>query len=268
MIFTILLVTLLPIVTSKSKPYFANPLCQSTPPALWCENNELAKDCGWDLACQDYKKGTYNKPILITLLYESLCPGCQNFITHQLYNQVFLKFPPSVVQIELVPYGNAKIKEGEIVCQHGEEECQINKFESCLIDSMNNDFRQYIPVIYCIESQLSNKIPFDKAQSKCFRTLNVTSDVERMTQSCLVSKLSTKLQLAAAARTDNVQPEKHFAVPWVLFNNVSLASAQDLTADLPLVICQWYKGDTKPKACANDSRTLRRKYPFAWKTDL
>ncbi|CAJ0581605.1 unnamed protein product, partial [Mesorhabditis spiculigera] len=240
-------------------------LCSTTPPGLWCENDALAKECGWDLACSEYKKGVYNKPVQITLLYESLCPGCQRFIQQQLY-PAFKAFPSTHLKIELVPYGNAKIQGDEIVCQHGAEECQINKFESCVIDSMETQ-DVFMPYIFCLEQQLSNKIPFDKAQSKCFRTLNVTDDVQRMTQSCLVSKLSRELQMNAAKRTNDVQPEKHHFVPWILFNNVSLESAQFLQADLTSVICQWYKGDKPAPACQAEQKRLARKLEKSWKFD-
>lgn len=47
------LLLVLPVVLGKFKDLSGNSLCQTAPPALWCENEGLAKECGWDLACQE-----------------------------------------------------------------------------------------------------------------------------------------------------------------------------------------------------------------------
>ncbi|KHJ76293.1 hypothetical protein OESDEN_24087, partial [Oesophagostomum dentatum] len=83
---------------------------------------------------------------------------------------------------------------------HGPEECSINRFESCLIDSVQTQ-DQYVPLIYCLENNLMAKIPFDKASAKCFRTMSVSEDIQRMIQSCLVSSLGERLQQKAAEKT-------------------------------------------------------------------
>lgn len=49
------------------------------------------------------------------------------------------------------------IQNGTITCQHGAEECQINRFESCIIDSMQTQ-DQYVPYIHCLESNLAVRI--------------------------------------------------------------------------------------------------------------
>ncbi|GMT14901.1 hypothetical protein PFISCL1PPCAC_6198, partial [Pristionchus fissidentatus] len=227
----------------------SNDDCSSVPPTLWCTSDTLAKKCGFFDQCQKFKKSTYNQPVLITLLYESLCPGCQKFITEELYPKVLKNFASEFAKIELVPYGNAKISpEGEITCQHGEEECNINKFESCLIAALP-DQNQFVPAIHCIETQLKVKVEFMDAVEKCFETLSIGMDIRTMIQSCMVTHESANLQKAAAARTDNVYPDKHDHVPWVLFNNVSLADAQFLADDIPQLICSWYNGDTKIPYC-------------------
>ncbi|PIO75739.1 gamma interferon inducible lysosomal thiol reductase [Teladorsagia circumcincta] len=127
-----------------------------------------------------YHKATDNQRINITVLIEALCPDCQRWIVEELYPHVFKNFL-DYVNIELIPYGNAKMVNGTIECQHGPEECSINRFESCVIDSMQTQ-DQFLPLIYCIENQLMSKVTFDKASAKCFRTLSITDDMQRMIQ--------------------------------------------------------------------------------------
>ncbi|RCN28862.1 gamma interferon inducible lysosomal thiol reductase, partial [Ancylostoma caninum] len=99
-----------------------------------------------------YQTATHNQRINITVLIEALCPDCQRFIVDELYPNVYKNFA-GFVNIEFVPYGNAKVVNGTIQCQHGPEECSINRFESCLIDSVQTQ-EQYVPLIYCIENNL------------------------------------------------------------------------------------------------------------------
>lgn len=110
------------------------------------------------------------------------------------------------------------------------------------------------------ECLFQDGVTFDKASSKCFRTYSIGDDIQRMIQSCLVSRLGERLQVKAAERTANVWPEKHQFVPWVLFNNVSLARSQNLMDDIPSLLCQWYNGDKQIPYC---SQQMKKRYRTA-----
>ncbi|RCN45583.1 gamma interferon inducible lysosomal thiol reductase [Ancylostoma caninum] len=249
----ILLIVVLPFVSADR--------CASVPPSLWCSSKELSKECGFEDLCNRYHTATHNQRINITVLMEALCPGCQHFIVDELYPNIYKNFA-GFVNIEFVPYGNAKVVNGTIQCQHGPEECSINRFESCLIDSVQTQ-ELYVPLIYCIESNLQKKsfqsqIPFDKASAKCFRTLSVGEDIQRLIQSCLVSRLGEQLQEKAAEQTENVWPDKHRHVPWVVINGISLESEQSVMDHLPYLICGWYTGDKKIPYCRSDEKKKHR----------
>ncbi|CAI2338904.1 unnamed protein product [Caenorhabditis sp. 36 PRJEB53466] len=232
--------------------------CNSIPTSLWCSNKDIESQCGFTAQCDKHRSAVHNQKINITVLIEALCPDCQNFLTKQLYPIVYKNFA-DFVNIELVPFGNAKILEdGSIKCQHGEEECSINKFEGCFIDSLQD--QSPLPTLSCIEESLQRKVEFADAVQQCFEKLQIGGDIQRLTQSCLVSKLGADLQTKAAATTNNVWPEKHQFVPWMVVNGVSLTSLQGFQNQLPTLLCEWYSGDKPIPFC---EASLKLKYKKA-----
>lgn len=103
--FVALLAVLLPLTAA-----FDGIDCSRVPPALWCRDDTLALQCGVADACKKFTDASKNKPIHLAVLYESLCPDSIRFITASLYPVVYQKFS-KYVEIELVPWGNAKLYE-------------------------------------------------------------------------------------------------------------------------------------------------------------
>ena len=89
-------------------PILAADRCSVIPPSLWCSNSDLISQCGFKEHCDRYSTATRNKPIQLTVLIEALCPDCQNWIIQELYPKIYKNFN-GFVNIELVPYGNAKV---------------------------------------------------------------------------------------------------------------------------------------------------------------
>ncbi|VDK66942.1 unnamed protein product [Anisakis simplex] len=156
------------------------------------------------------------------------------------YRSALLAFCPQILHIDPI--------NGTIVCQHGREECMINRFESCVIATIPGR-NAPLPYIYCLEKQIAARTKFEDAVNKCYRTLKISKQIQNAINVCVVSGLGDRLQLAAAKRTDQIYPDKHDHVPWMLFSNVSLARAQSIQYSLPSSICQWYNGDKMPRAC-------------------
>jgi len=223
--------------------------CARVSPSLWCLHDELTKKCGFVEVCNRYNKAAKNQKVQLTVLYESLCPDCQKFISNTLYRDVYLHFG-DYVDIELVPYGNAKNKNGTITCQHGEEECRINKYESCALHYIPEP----LPFVYCLETELRQGTTLDKGAPKCYETLHIQPHVADQVIHCANGKYGDKMQQEDAKKTDNVWPDKHEYVPWLLFNGVSLKNAQFFVNDLPSAICEWYVGDRPPSACRGIGR--------------
>ncbi|CAJ0606136.1 unnamed protein product [Cylicocyclus nassatus] len=215
---------------------------------MWCNNEKLSKKCGFDKYCDRFRNATYNQPINITLLVESLCIHCQRFLVDQLYPIIFRNFA-DVIRIRIVPFGNAHIKNGTFFCQHGEEECKINRYQSCLFDVIKSQ-NKFVPLMHCLEEQLMNNASFKNAKSICFANQSVSESIQEKIQKCFDSKCGDELQLEAANVTDNAWPDKKTSVPWVIINGVSLESLQDKINNLAPQLCEWYNGSKNISYCA------------------
>ncbi|VDM59706.1 unnamed protein product [Angiostrongylus costaricensis] len=234
MLFTLLLLGLSPSSADR---------CASVPPSLWCGSDELSKECGSEKLCTRYRSAAYNKAINLTLLVEALCPFCQGWMVDEFYPNVFKNFA-EFINVEFVPFGNAEIINGTITCQHGPEECMINRFESCLIHVLQSQ-DHYLGV------------PFENASALCFRDLSIGEADQNLIQSCMVSELGEKLQQEAAEKTANVWPDQHIFVPWIIVNGVSLISKQAMIDNLPYLLCDWYTGDEEIPFCSSEEAKRR-----------
>ncbi|KAG6527498.1 hypothetical protein ZIOFF_009601 [Zingiber officinale] len=87
--------------------------------------------------------------VSVALYYETLCPYSANFIVNYLA-KIFENGLISIVDLELVPYGNARIRNGTISCQHGPYECLLNTVEACAIATWP-DLNEHFSFIYCVE---------------------------------------------------------------------------------------------------------------------
>lgn len=117
-----------------------------------------------------------NAPKLpITLYYEALCPYCMAFVTNQLSPSMVLKDRLHYTNLTLVPYGNAKVSDsqrtrhdmneylllqlddkGELTCQHGEDECELNAWHACILE--HNDINISLKLIACMMRGRKNNL--------------------------------------------------------------------------------------------------------------
>uniref|UniRef100_A0A915E6H8 Uncharacterized protein n=1 Tax=Ditylenchus dipsaci TaxID=166011 RepID=A0A915E6H8_9BILA len=101
----------------------------------------------------------------IDIAVRRFVPWLHVLIVDELYRNVYTKFQ-GFVNIELVPYGNARLNNNKsITCQHGEEECKINKYESCAIHFMPEAFPSYIALSLCCAMRWSWKKRLKSATS-------------------------------------------------------------------------------------------------------
>ncbi|XP_024974325.1 gamma-interferon-inducible lysosomal thiol reductase-like [Cynara cardunculus var. scolymus] len=177
--------------------------------------------------------------VQVTFYYESLCPYCENFIVNYLID-VFTEGIDAIADVKLFPYGNAKVNSnGNITCQHGEQECLLNTVEACAINTWP-DVHDHFPFIFCVERYLYYD-KFDKWES-CFEELSLDP---KPVKDCYTSGYGNQLELQYAAETNALQPPKKY-VPWVVVDGKPL---YDDYVYIITNICRAYKGPTLPKAC-------------------
>nr|KJB77058.1 hypothetical protein B456_012G118200 [Gossypium raimondii] len=157
--------------------------------------------------------------VTLALYYETLCPYCADFITNDLV-KVFLSDLFTIVNLKLVPWGNADILGDEPHCQHGEDECYLNTIHSCVIYYWP-DVKKHFDFIRCTEQQSSKK-PLVKNRAamwkQCSEKLGMSA---HRINKCYTSGYGLKLLLQYANETAKLKPP-HEYVPWVVVDNQPL----------------------------------------------
>nr|AFK37977.1 unknown [Medicago truncatula] len=185
---------------------------------------------------------SHNK-VSLELYYESLCPYCANFIVNYL-PQIFQHDLTSIVDLKLVPWGNAKLRgNSTIVCQHGPDECLLDRVEACAIDIWPQ-LSEHFPFIHCVED-FSYQGKHSEWES-CYEKLGLDSS---LVDHCYHSEHGKELDLKYAAQTNALQPP-HTYVPWVVVDGEPLYD--DYTNFLSYV-CKAYQGTDAPQICTEPS---------------
>lgn len=224
-------------------------------PSAWCSSVEAAVQCGVLQQCLEanFTRATLWQtadPVKVGLYYESLCPGCQSFITSMLYPTSVLL--GDIMDLTLVPYGNAQEtfdgKKYIFTCQHGEQECVGNMIEACLLNLTDSDA---FLTIFCMESSGD---PIKAAQS-CVELFSPDLSWKRL-MTCVNGDLGNQIMHQNALKTQALKPS-HTYVPWITINGVHTEEIQDkaFSALVPLV-CNLYKGE-KPATCGGSGRHFK-----------
>ncbi|KAL5701827.1 hypothetical protein ACHQM5_027121 [Ranunculus cassubicifolius] len=155
---------------------------------------------------------TPNEKVKLDLYYETLCPACSDFMVHDL-REIFTNGLIKFVDLNLVPYGNARLENGNITCQHGDYECKLNMVEACAIQAWPGTHQHY-KFIYCV-AKLVAKNNYTEWES-CF---NATGYDSKPITNCVNSSMEKQLELKYANETASLMPPHRF-VPWVVVNNM------------------------------------------------
>ncbi|XP_042508921.1 gamma-interferon-responsive lysosomal thiol protein-like [Macadamia integrifolia] len=177
--------------------------------------------------------------VSLALYYETLCPYSANFIVKYL-PKVYDEGLISIVDLELFPYGNAKLQDKDnIVCQHGPFECLLNTVEACAIDVWP-DLNTHFAFIYCVENLVA-KHKYPEWES-CFEKLKLDPNP---VSECYNNGRGKELELYYANITGSLQPP-HTYVPWVVVDNQPLYEDFE---NFITYVCKAYKGNPEPDAC-------------------
>lgn len=189
--------------------------------------------------------------VTIELYYESLCPGCRNFITTSLYHAWKTLRQTGIMDIKMYPYGNAheeKLPNGHYAyhCQHGDKECRGNFIEACIQRETNFNADVYFPVLECMETA---KEPLTVAK-QCLE-LYVPNAKWSLVSKCAHGSDGEKLMHEYAVKTGSLNPP-HKYVPWIVINGEHTEELeQEAFDDLVGLVCKLYSGK-KPDECQQD----------------
>eukprot|EP01059_Diplonema_ambulator_P033838 TRINITY_DN726_c0_g1_i1.p1 TRINITY_DN726_c0_g1~~TRINITY_DN726_c0_g1_i1.p1 ORF type:complete len:177 (+),score=37.04 TRINITY_DN726_c0_g1_i1:230-760(+) len=126
---------------------------------------------------------------------------------------------------------------GDMVCQHGDNECFGNIAESCAKNQSTSGAKQYMPFVYCWEGQ--------NGASK--NTLNGCASMFGLSgpaiTACTESPGAKNLTILAAQTTAEI-PGGHPGVPYITVNGKYLSNTNELLR----TVCKDWTGP-KPKGC-------------------
>lgn len=160
-----------------------------------------------------------------------------------------------------IPFGKASCKkvgdDYECVCQHKLLECQLNALQNCVKDAYQNKFKDYFPIVHCIQGKTS----IDDAASQCFT--NISKKLSKALVIIYIWKIniiyfrlkqcgSGKKGRKLLAEAEKVQlskaPNLNF-VPWIIIN--SERNEDVFHTGFEKSICENYLTDSSaPAACS------------------
>ncbi|XP_073705091.1 gamma-interferon-inducible lysosomal thiol reductase [Garra rufa] len=237
---------------SKCSARFVNS-CKY-PPSQWCDSKHIAVECGVLEQCTNFNLTKTNADkVNVSLYYESLCPGCREFLVMQLVPTFIMLL--DIMNIDLVPYGNAQETESQgkyiYTCQHGEDECLGNLIETCLLNTLG---LEAIKVIFCMESGEDVL----KAAQPCLGVYFPETTWDSVMK-CAKGDEGNKLMHQNALKTNALKPP-HEYVPWITINGEHSDDLQNKAmSSLFTLVCSLYKGD-KPPACGQGSKKETNSY--------
>ncbi|XWS59993.1 hypothetical protein CRYUN_Cryun08bG0169900 [Craigia yunnanensis] len=169
-----------------------------------------------------------NEKVTLSLYYETLCPSSASFISDDLV-KVFQNDLDTIVNLRLVPWGNALIVDNRTHCQ-----------------------KKHFEFIRCTEQQILKRWPVktkEELWKPCSEKLILSED---LIKKCYNSGYGDKLELQYANETAHLYPP-HEYVPWVVVNNQPI---RDDFGNFVKYVCQAYKGDHVPEACKAQSSNV------------
>eukprot|EP01066_Platyproteum_vivax_P007241 Platyproteum_vivax@DN2786_c0_g1_i1.p1 len=163
----------------------------------------------------------------ITLYFEALCPYCRKWILKSLFPIYNSPIFADNFEVSLVPYGNAKVVNGTVVCQHGVEECELNEQLACGLHyaELYPNISNGIGFAFCVEDTHNAE--------KCSIANNI--DWKWLVSKCYKHDLGEKLTKVNEDKTAKLSPP-HSYVPWVTVGNSHMPTFE---SDLPHGVCMF-----------------------------
>jgi interferon gamma-inducible protein 30 len=186
--------------------------------------------------------------VQIYLYFESLCPGCRQFITGSFKEAIYTADFDKICDYKIFPYGNAHQRqvgdEWVFTCQHGEDECYGNLLENCALKYI--PFNENYKYVICLEEIIDSVSGWDEAAQQCATEFGI--DLKPI-YSCIQGKEGNELVHETADATDALNPP-HKYVPWVTYDGThTSASETAIENNMVQFACQNYDGPVQIAAC-------------------
>ncbi|CAD7084356.1 unnamed protein product [Hermetia illucens] len=183
---------------------------------------------------QTIAKGLEVSKLKVQIYYESLCPDCIQFFKKQLQKSMREKDRLPYTDLELVPFGFAKIEQDPatndlvIRCQHGDKECKVNALHACVLENSEPE-----AAFYAISCMMSSYPPKVKMCAKKFH-LNLEPIVK-----CCRDRTIPEILDKYGRETAAINPQ---SVPAVALDGIFKPDEQDqLTSEFDKMFCRAYK---------------------------
>lgn len=116
---------------------------------------------------------------------EALCPDCASFTT-KILEPIFTTGLNDLINLKYLGWGNAKNESGNVVCQHGPRECELNKVLNCAQHHSSSQ-EEFFNFLYCLE-----KKAFISSEKDVLEVCSADSKLsEKDIRECTAGKLGT-----------------------------------------------------------------------------
>jgi len=168
-----------------------------------------------------------------------------DFITQDLKNVWNTEGFPAILNLNMLPYGNAQSSGGQVTCQHGTSECNLNMVEACGIKHLP-EASDYMAFVFCVEGSDHSKSP-DAIITSCAKDKETATGIS----TCYAEGSGAEGKALIADNAKQTQALGHKYTPWLVIDGEHSTSGED---NLKKAICAAYKGSAKPAACnSNDA---------------
>eukprot|EP00884_Botryococcus_braunii_P007188 jgi/Botrbrau1/16470/Bobra.0142s0064.1 len=186
--------------------------------------------------CHHPKDSQKSSVVMVDFYGEALCPDCAAFVLNILA-PLLEEGLQEIMQVNYVGWGNAKNTSSGVECQHGPQECYMNRILNCgVIYSPKRDV--FYSLLICFSH-------YGRAMHEYVETCATAAGLDHANlEACAKGSQGDQLEVAAADATFKLIP-KHSFVPWILVNGIPLGAD---CGNVKAYICAAYRGP-RPHEC-------------------
>lgn len=156
--------------------------------------------------------------VMVKVLSEYRCPYCRDFTNDQLVPAK--DSLGDLLEVDIVPWGNTVVKDGQIVCQHGDLECYGDRIQACAFKEAFGGWplsADAVRFAACSEVNSKNCTTTDYS---CWQVCTNEENIA-IIEDCEKNR-STELMEEMKART-----EPHRGVPWITIDGSKAVDPED-----------------------------------------